>query len=220
MCVPTDTTSSSAISIEPSIATDPSNTKKGNRMIKRRRLTFASEISKVTDTISLEDYTDEEKKRCWWSVKEVSASRKQRIHLVLTARREHGQHFVKMIDDSYKTAQSLSTKCLNDKAVDDLFQEPSNYLSKLEAWTLNAQGCRGLERYISYFQYCHRLAIARETREILLEALRRGSSSDEGAEIYAEQSLSSRLYALWMGHADHSSLFVDLSLQQLHTFSC
>jgi hypothetical protein len=189
-------------------------------MIKRRRLTFASEISKVTVTISLKDYTDEEKKICWWSVKELSMSRKQRMHLVL-AGRERGQHFVKMIDDSFKTAQSLSTKSLNDKAVDDLcFQKSSNYTSKLEAWTLNAQGCRGLERYISSFQYRHRIAIARGIREMLLEALRMGISSDEGAKMYAEQSLSGRMYALWMGHADRSSLFVDLSLQQLHTFGC
>ena len=172
----------------------------------------------MTGTISLEDYTDEEKKRCWWSVKEVAMSRKQRMHLVLTGR-ERGKHFIKMIDDSFKTAQSLSTKSLNDKAADDLFQEPSNYTSKLEAWTLNAQGCRGMERYLSSFQYRHRIAKARETREMLLEALRMGISSDEGAEIYAEQSLSGRIYALWMGYADHSSLFVDLSLQQpQHTF--
>jgi hypothetical protein len=186
-------------------------------MIQRRRLTFSPEISKVTGTISLEDYTDEEKERCWWSVKELSMSRKQRMHLVLACRKR-GQHFVKMIDDSFKRAQSLSTKSVNDKAVDDLFQKPSNYTSKLEAWTLNAQGCRGLERYISSFQYRHRITIAREIREMLLEALRMGISSDEGAEIYAEQSLSSRIYALWMGQADHSSLFSDLSLQQLHTF--
>jgi hypothetical protein len=185
-------------------------------MIKRRRITFASEISKVTGTISLEDYTDEEKKRCWWSVKEVTVCRKQRMHLVRTGR-ERGRHFVKMIDDSFKTAQTLSTHSLDDKAADDLFQEPSNYTSKLEVWTLNAQGCRGLERYISSFQYRHRIALAREIREMLLEALRMGISSDEGAEIYAEKSLSSRIYALWMGHADHSSLFADISLQQLHT---
>jgi hypothetical protein len=44
------------------------------------------------------------------------------------------------------------------------------------------------------FQYRHRIAITREIREMLHEALRMGISSDEGTEIYAEQSLFIRNY--------------------------
>lgn len=115
-------------------------------MIKRRRLTFAPEISKVTGTIFLEEYTDEEKKRCWWPVKEVSRCREQCSHLILTGR-EREQHFVKMIGDSFKAAQYLLTKSLGDNAVDALFRDPSNYTSKLEAWALGGQGRRGLENF-------------------------------------------------------------------------
>jgi hypothetical protein len=178
--------------------------KEVNRMIKRRRLTFAPEISKVSGTISLEEYTDEEKKKCWWSVKDVSTSRKQCMHLILIGR-ERGQHFVNMIDDSFKAAQYLSTKSLGDEAFDALFQDPSDYTSKLEAWDLNGQSHRGLEKYISTFQMSQRNARAREIREILLQAQRMGVSSDEGAEIYADRSLASCIYARWMGYADHSS---------------
>jgi predicted metalloprotease len=205
MCSPKTDTTSPAISIDQSIATDSSSAKIGNRMM-RRRLTFAPEISMETGTISREEYTDEEKKRCWWSVKEVSRSRKQCKQLILIGR-ERGQHCIKMIDDSFKAAQYLSTRSLGDKAVEALFQDPSNYTSKLEAWALNGQGRRGLERYISSFQMRQRSAKAREIREILLEAQRMGISSDEGAEIYKERSLESRIYARWMGYADHSSAY-------------
>jgi hypothetical protein len=203
MCAP-ETNTTPAISIDQSVANETSSAKKENRIMKRR-LTFAPEISMETGTISREEYTDEEKKRCWWSVKEVSRSRNQCKQLILMGR-ERGQHCIKMIDDSFKAAQYLSTRSLGDKAVDALFQDPSNYTSKLEAWSSNGQGRRGLEKYISSFQMRQRSAKAREIREILLEAQRTGSSSDEGAEIYKERSLESRIYARWMGYADHSSV--------------
>lgn len=208
MCIATDTTLP-AISIEKSVATDPSNAKKGNRMMKRRRLTFAPEISKVTATISREEYTDEEMKRCWWSAKEKSRRREKLVYLILElTAREREQQFVTMIDDSFEVAQYLSTKGLGDKEVDALFQDPSNYTSNLEAWAMKGQKRRGLEMHMSSFQMRHRRETARQIRVMLLEAQRMGISSDEGAEIYAEQSLSSRVYARWMGHADHSSAYV------------
>jgi hypothetical protein len=207
MCIATDTPSP-VISIEQSVATDPSYAKKGNLMMKRRRLTFAPEISKVAATISREDYTAEEKRRCWWSTTEVSRSRKQLMCLIRSLTyKERDQHFVEMIDDSFETAQYLSTKGLGEKEVDSLFQDPSNYTSNLEAWALNGQERRGLEIYMSPFQMSHRSAKARPIRKMLLEAQRLGITSDEGATFFAEQSLTSRMYARWMGHADHSSAY-------------
>jgi hypothetical protein len=73
---------------------------------------------------------NEEKKRCWWSVKEVSRVVSKCMCLIVT---EAGTgSIVKIIDDSFRFAQYLSTKSFGDKAVDALFQDPS-ITSKLEA---------------------------------------------------------------------------------------
>jgi hypothetical protein len=173
-------------------------------MSKKRRVTFAPKISKVVGrVIAREDYTVEEKKRVWWSPKEASKSRTHCMRLILTVR-EHGQHFIKLIDDSLMVAQRLSTS-LGDKEVDSLLKDPSNHTSKLEAWTLNGQGRRGLERNISIFQKRERLAAARGIRFTILDTQLMGVSSEEAAKIYAEQSLADRIYARWMGEADYSS---------------
>jgi DNA polymerase I-like protein with 3'-5' exonuclease and polymerase domains len=177
---------------------------KETKMNKKRRVTFAPKISKVIGTvIAREDYTVVEKKRAWWSRKEASKSRDQCKRLILTVR-ERGQHFIKLIDDSLMVAQCLSTS-LGDKEVDSLFKDPSNYTSKLEAWTLNGQGRRGLEKKISAFQRRERLAAARAIRFTILETQLMGVSSEEAAKMYAEQSLASRIYARWMGEADYRS---------------
>jgi hypothetical protein len=202
MCLPTNTTSSN-ISIKKSAVADSSNTKKAN---KKRRLTFAPEISKVIGTvISREDYTFKEKKSCWWSAKERSKLRTHSTqHLILTIR-ERGQECTRLIDDSLEVAQSLSAS-LAAKEVDSLLKGPSNYTTKLEAWTLNGQDFRGLERSLSVLQQ-ERTATAREIRGNVLNTQRMGVSGEEAAEDYAEQSLASRIYARWMGDADYSSVY-------------
>jgi hypothetical protein len=203
MCLPTNTITSPHVSTKESAVTDSSNTKKAN---KKRRLTFAPEISKVIGTVlSREDYTVKEMKRCWWSAKERSKRRIQSIRLILSVR-ERGQHFISLIDDSFKVAQYLSTS-LAAKEVDSLLKDPSKYTSKLEAWALNGQGRRGLEKHISVFQKRERIATAREIRGSFLDTQRMGVSSEEAAEDYAEQSLASRIYARWMGDADYSSAY-------------
>jgi hypothetical protein len=201
MCLPDITTSPRNASIKNSVVIDSSN------MIRKRRLTFAPEISKVIGTvISREDYTVEEKKRCWWSAREVSKSRTLSLCLIHTFR-ERGQHFIKLIDDSLMVAQCLSTS-LVDKEVDSLLKDPSNYTSKLETWALNGgEFCRGLERRISVFQKRECTATVREIRGMVLDTQRMGVSSEEAAKMYAEQSLASRIYARWMGEADYSSAY-------------
>jgi hypothetical protein len=67
------------------------------------------------------------------------------VRLVL-ALRERGRPFIKTIDDSLKIAQHLSTT-LEDKVLDDLVQDPSNYTSKIEAWALNGQDRCGFEKH-------------------------------------------------------------------------
>jgi hypothetical protein len=197
MCVLTNTTSP-AVSVKHS-----PNTKKANKRIKRS-LTFAPEISKVIGTvISREDYTVEENESCRWSNSELSMSRTHSVQRSI-AIRERGQHFTNMIDESFMMAQCLST-ALGDKEVDSLLQDPSNYTSKLEAWSLLRQSDRGLEQHISVFQETESIARIREIRGMVLANQRMGVSSEEAAEMYAAQSLASRIYSRWVGDADYSS---------------
>jgi hypothetical protein len=175
-------------------------------MNKTRSLTFAPEISKVVGTvISREDYTAEEKERCWWSATELSEIHIHSRRLILIYK-ERGRHFIKMIDDSFKGVQYLST-ILGDKEVDHLLQDPSNYTSKLESWSLIGQSHRGLEKQISVLQKREKIAIVREIRGMVLYNQRMGVSSEEAAEICWEQSLASRIYARWMGDADYCSAY-------------
>jgi hypothetical protein len=206
MCLPTNTASPSTVSIMKSAVADSSNMQKANNLIRKRRLTFAPEISKVIGTvISREDYTVEEKKSCWRSAKEISESRTH-IKCLIHTYRDMGQHFIRLIDDSFMAAQYLSTS-LADNEVDSLLTDPSNYTSKLEAWSLNGQGRRGLEKHISVFQKRERSATAREIRGMVLDTQRMGVSRKEAAEVYAEQSLASRIYARKMGDADYNSTY-------------
>jgi hypothetical protein len=205
MCLPTYT-SSPAVSIRKSAVVDSSNTNKANKPLRKRRLTFASEISAVIGTVlSREDYTVKEKNVCYWSKKERSVLRANALQQIITLR-ERGQHCMVLLDDSLQVAQYLS-KSLADKEVDSLLTDPSNYTSKLEAWSLNGQGRRGLEKHISVFQKRERSATAREIRGMVLDTQRMGVSRKEAAEVYAEQSLASRIYARKMGDADYNSTY-------------
>jgi hypothetical protein len=206
-CLPTSNTNTSPnVSTKKSAVADSSNTNKASKLIRKRRLTFAPEISKVIGTvISLEDYTVEERQSCWWSAQERSNFRTHSKQLILTLR-ERGRRCIWLIDDSLQVAQYLSTS-LADKEVDSLLKDTSSkYSSKLEAWALNGQVWRGLEKNISVLQK-ERTSTQREIIAMVLDTQRKGFSSEEAAEFYAEQSLSSRIYARWMGDADCSSVY-------------
>jgi hypothetical protein len=206
MCLPTNTTTTSpTVAIKKSVVADTSNSNNANNLIRKRRLTFASEISYVIGTVlSREDYTVEEKKICYWSKSERSVLRTNAMQQIQTLMMRC-RHFVELIDDSLKVAKYLSTS-LEDKRVDSLLKDPSKFTSKLEAWTLNGQAWRGLERYVSVFQK-GRTATHREIIATVLDTQRMGVSSEEAAAMYAEQCLASRIYARWMGDADYSSAY-------------
>jgi hypothetical protein len=205
MCIPTNTTSPTVSIIKKSAATNSSNTMKANNemLVKRRRLTFAPVISKVIGTVlSRRDYTVQEKLNCWWSLSEVSKSRTHSLILVTTAL-EHGQHFIKMIDDSFKWAQYLSTN-LGDKKVHALLQDPSSYSYIFDTWTFTVKGSRGLEKHMSYFQK----TAGRRIRRMVIRTQRMGVSSEDVADLYAEKCLASRIHARWMGEIDFILAYV------------
>jgi hypothetical protein len=173
---------------------------------KKRRLTFSPTISTIVGigagALSREDYTVQEKRNCWWAVEEISRSRAH-AKRVMTLIRHSGQHFVTMIDDSFKLAQELSTSLLEPE-MDALMRDPNNYRSEIDASEFNGHGRRGLERQMSVFQ---KMA-GRGIRENVLQNQRMDVSSEEVAEKYALECLAGRIYARWMGRVDYILAYV------------
>jgi hypothetical protein len=170
---------------------------------KKRHLTFAPTISTVVGTgLSREDYTDQEKKDCWWATEEMIRSRAH-AKRVMTLIMHSGQHFLKMIDDSFKMAQLLSSS-LQEKEMDALMRDPTNYCSEIDASEFNGHGRRGLERQMMVFQKMK----VREIRVKVLHSQSMDLSSEDIAEKYAEESLASRIYSRWMGRVDYTLAYV------------
>jgi hypothetical protein len=172
---------------------------------KKRRLSFAPEVSRVVATVlRLDEYTTEEIERCWWSASDHTCFRVDSKEVALKVRK-CGSSFITLLDDSYKAAYELSFR-LSESAVDDLLNDPSKYTSKLEAWTLIGQERRGLEKSISALQSFERKIGARESRGIVFELGQMGISGDEIGKLYAIHCRTSRIYARMMGNADRRSV--------------
>jgi hypothetical protein len=172
---------------------------------KKRRLSFAPEISRVVATVlPLDEYTTEEVESCWWSASDQACFRVDSKEVALKVRK-CGSSFITLLDDSYKAAYELSFR-LSESAVDDLLNDPSKYTSKLEAWTLIGQERRGLEKSISALQSFERKIGARESRGIVLELGQMGICGDEIGKLYAVHCRTSLIYARMMGNADRRSV--------------
>jgi hypothetical protein len=168
---------------------------------KRRRLSFASEISRVVGTVlPLDEYTTKEIEKSWWSAGDqqvFSANCRE----VVSSVGKCGPSFVALLDDSYKAAKVLSFR-LSDTAVDELLNDPREFTQKLEAWVLIGQERRGLEMSVSLLQRFERKSSASETREMVFDLEQMGASGDEIGQIYAKHCRTSRIYARMMGSAD------------------
>jgi hypothetical protein len=174
----------------------------------KRRLSFASEISRVVGTVlSLHEYTTKEIEKCWWSAYDNKAFRvncREAASIV----RKCGPSFVALIDDSYKAAKVLSFR-LSDTAVDELLNDPRKYTQKLDLWVLMGQDRRGLEKSVSVLQRFERKSSVSETREMVFDLEQMGASGDEIGKVYAMHCRTSRIYARMMGSAGrHSTCFL------------
>jgi hypothetical protein len=179
---------------------------KQKRINSKRRLTFAPEIVQVVGKgISLEDYSREELDASWWSVEELRDIFDD-ARFILQAVSECGPTKIDLLDVSYKRAQRFS-KRLTGKGMDALLRDPSECTTELESWTARGAGCRGLEKYSSRFQRAQRIAGSQKMLASLLETRQAGVSDDEIAEIYAEQSRASLIFARLMGEADYQTAY-------------
>jgi hypothetical protein len=200
MCIPTSNAPAFPIDLE------SQRPGKHKRINSKRRLTFAPQIAEVVGRgISLEDYSREELAASWWSVEELKDVFND-AKFILRALSECAPTKKDLLDVSYKRAQGFA-KRLSDKGMDALLRDPSDCTTGLESWTAREAGCRGLEKYVSRFQRAQRISGAQKMVAILLEARQAGVSDNEIADIYAEQSKASLLFARFMGEADYRAAY-------------
>jgi hypothetical protein len=171
---------------------------------RKRRLTFATDVSQVT-VLSLEDYTQEEKANCWWSSSEHKGFIKSAKDTMREARIFQRQ-LITNIEDAYKTAQLLAIR-QDYKGFKGLLRDPSQHSAKLEEWAVHANGCRGLEKHISTFQRQTRKSGAFYIRSMVIEGERMGIRDVEIAEVYTEQARTYSLYARMVGEADYRGAY-------------
>jgi hypothetical protein len=176
------------------------------RINNKRRLTFAPQIAQVVGNgISLEDYSIEELDASWWSVEELKDIFDD-AKFILQALSECGLTKIDLLDISYKRARRLA-RSLNRKGMDALLRDPSDCTTELESWTARGAGCRGLEKYSSRFQRAQRISGSQQMLTSLLETRQGGVSDDEIADIYAELSKASLIFARLMGEADYRTTY-------------
>jgi hypothetical protein len=204
MCILTINTSAFPIDLEPQ---KPGRQPRIVNKRRRRRLTFAPEIVQVVGKcISLEDYSREELDTCWWSAEELKDIFDE-AKFILRAVSDCGPRKIDLLDVSYKQSQMFA-KRLNDKGMDALLRDPSDYTAELEIWTTRGAVCRGLEKYCSPFQRAQRIAGSQKMLSSLLEVRQAGISDDNIAAMYAEESRASLIFARLMGEADYQTAYM------------
>jgi hypothetical protein len=164
----------------------------------QRKISFARVLSQVVGVVlSLDEFTEEEIRNCWWSYRDKQRSKVQSRGSISAIRR-NGHAFVDTIQNSYKMAHQLSMHITADGT---LLKNDDLHSSDLQSWTLNGCG-RGLEAWISPLHQGRREDDAREARAIVFFAQQKGVSAEKISDIYAESSRPSVVYARMMGEAD------------------
>jgi hypothetical protein len=172
-----------------------------NEQCRRKIFRFAPEISQVVGTVlSRHDFTVEEKSNYWWSKEKKRSFRSDACVVVETARANKDKKMIYLIDDSYKFAKDVAG-CLEDDAIDDIFKDPSLHTCRLEVWSAKEQDACGLERMISQLQHLERRAdYARRRYIVTMSDTTR--TVEEIAKVATRLSLTNRVYARMVGHAE------------------
>jgi hypothetical protein len=174
----------------------------------RKRFRFAPEISQVVDTgLSRDDFTEEETSNYWWSREKSHTLRSAACLIIETARaNKDDDMMIHLIDDSYKFAKD-ATGCLKVDAIEDILQDPSLHSRLLEVWYTKEQDACGLEPMISQLQKLERRADYACLLRYVVNMSETTRTVEEIAEIAIRISLTSRVYARMVGHAEANILY-------------
>jgi hypothetical protein len=169
---------------------------------RRKRFRFAPETSQVVGTVlSRYDYTDEEKNNCWWSKEMRHSFRSSAKNTIETAVATMEEDMIYLLDDSYKFAQDLAGSLYNDD-IEEILQDPSLHTRRLEVWSKKGTSACGLERFISKLQSLERKADYVRFRRSVVYMSKTTRAAEEIAEVAIQLSVTSRIYARMVGHAE------------------
>jgi hypothetical protein len=173
-----------------------------HKQSRRKRFRFAPEISQVVGTVlSRDDFTVEESSNYWWSKEKTLTFRSAACLVIETARANKDENTICLIDDSYKFARNVAG-CLKDDAIEDILKDPSLHTRRLEIWSTKGQEACGLERMISQLQQLERRADYVRLRRYVVNKCETTRTVEEIAEVATRLSLTSRVYARMVGHAE------------------
>jgi hypothetical protein len=191
--------------VEVLVSDAPSDLQRGNLGMaasKRRRIRFASNVSKVAGRVlSRDDFSENEKADYWIDRKEF-VSNQSKAKIAVMALKTHGSAYVLFLDESYEEAQNLAEFMVDDNDTKVFFGDPSRYTETMEMWSAANYGQRGLERHITSLQKSQRALEKRETRRMVLIAAK-SVSADALADLYAALSWTTCIFSRMLGHADY-----------------
>jgi hypothetical protein len=175
---------------------------------RRKRFRFAPEISQVVDTVlSRDDFTEEETSNYWWSKEKSHTIRSDACLIIETARANKDDDMIYLVDDSYKFAKEIAGY-LKEDAIDDILHDPSLHTRLLEVWYTKEWDACGLESMISQLQRMERRADFACLRRYVIQMSKTTTrTQEEMAEIAIRLSLTSRVYARMVGHAEANILY-------------
>jgi hypothetical protein len=169
---------------------------------RRKRFRFAPETSQVVGTVlSRDDYTDEEINNCWWSKEMRRMFRSSAKNTIETAVAHMDSDMIYLLDGSYQFAQDLAGSLYTDD-IKEILQDPSSHTRRLEIWSKKGTSACGLERFISKVQSLERKADYVRFRRSVVYMSKTTRTAEEIAEVAIQLSVTSRIYARMVGHAE------------------
>ncbi len=106
-----------------------------------------------------------------------------------------------LLDGSYQFALDLAGSLYSDD-IDEILQDPSSHTRRLEVWSKKGTSACGLERFISKLQSLERRADYVRIRRNVIDMSAITRTVEEIAEVATRLSLTSRVYARRVGHAE------------------
>lgn len=182
----------------------------------KRTVHFAPEVeTRRVRVLSRHDLSVEEKADYWLSEQEFQL-RQTKTKLVVVALMEFDINHANLVSESYEAAQYLAEYLEENDEIDRFFENPTQHTKALEKWTSIQKTHRGLENLLTTTQKSGRSKDNRETRLMVIVAVRLGLSKDDVADLYAALSWMPCLFSRMMGHADYTATYnEDNPLSQL-----
>jgi hypothetical protein len=174
-----------------------------NKQSRRKSFRFAPVISQVIGTVlSRNDFTVKEKSNYWWNREESLTFQSAACVVIETARANKDENMIYLIDESYKFAKNVAGCLKAADAIENILQDPSLHTRRLEVWSTQGLDVCGLERMISKVQQRERRADYVRITRYVVNMSQTTRTVEEIAQVATRLSLTNRVYARMVGHAE------------------